>query len=361
MTGGEVFVPKIPSTRVTDIADVLAPGAERRIIGIRPGEKLHEVMVTEDESRHAHDIGFAYVIAPEIATWTVGPSFAGGDALLARLPLRERHQRPLAHAGGAPGDARRRRPPAMVSAVIVQARATSTRLPGKVLADLAGAPLLTRVLERLRLVRGADVVVRRDHRQRDGRPGRRARRARTAPRCSAAASTTCSSRYVGAARALGADLVCRVTSDCPLIDAPAVDDVIDGLATRRATHDYASNRLVRRLPRGLDAEAIWTDVLLRMDRMATSRAGARARHLALLSRAPRPLRAARRGAGGRGRERPALDRRHARRPGDGAPPLRTTSALAGCAGAARTRELLAHVRHHPEIAAMNAHVEQKDA
>lgn len=78
MTGGEVFVPKIPSTRVTDLADVLAPGAERRIIGIRPGEKLHEVMLTEDESRHAHDIGFAYVIAPEIATWTVGPSFAGG-------------------------------------------------------------------------------------------------------------------------------------------------------------------------------------------------------------------------------------------------------------------------------------------
>jgi len=78
MTGGEVFVPKIPSTTVLDIADVLAPGAERRIIGIRPGEKLHEVMLTEDESRHAHDIGFAYVIAPEIATWTVGPSFAGG-------------------------------------------------------------------------------------------------------------------------------------------------------------------------------------------------------------------------------------------------------------------------------------------
>src|SRR3954451_5926874 len=52
MGGGEVFVPKIPSMRVTDIADALAPDAERRIIGIRPGEKLHEVLVTEDESRH---------------------------------------------------------------------------------------------------------------------------------------------------------------------------------------------------------------------------------------------------------------------------------------------------------------------
>jgi UDP-N-acetylglucosamine 4,6-dehydratase len=73
MTGGEVFVPKIPSTRVTDIADVLAPDAERRIIGIRPGEKLHEVMVTEDESRHAYDAGFAYVIAPEVSSWDFEP------------------------------------------------------------------------------------------------------------------------------------------------------------------------------------------------------------------------------------------------------------------------------------------------
>jgi UDP-N-acetylglucosamine 4,6-dehydratase len=73
MTGGEVFVPKIPSTRVTDIADVLAPGAERRIIGIRPGEKLHEVMLTEDESRHAYDAGFAYVIAPEVSSWDFTP------------------------------------------------------------------------------------------------------------------------------------------------------------------------------------------------------------------------------------------------------------------------------------------------
>jgi UDP-N-acetylglucosamine 4,6-dehydratase len=70
MRGGEVFVPKIPSTRVTDIAAVVAPQAERRIIGIRPGEKLHEVLVTEDESRHAYDAGFAYVIAPDFAPWT---------------------------------------------------------------------------------------------------------------------------------------------------------------------------------------------------------------------------------------------------------------------------------------------------
>jgi UDP-N-acetylglucosamine 4,6-dehydratase len=67
--GGEVFVPKIPSMRVTDIADAIAPDAERRVIGIRPGEKLHEVLVTEDESRHSFDAGDRYVILPEYASW----------------------------------------------------------------------------------------------------------------------------------------------------------------------------------------------------------------------------------------------------------------------------------------------------
>jgi UDP-N-acetylglucosamine 4,6-dehydratase/5-epimerase len=67
--GGEVFVPKIPSMRVTDIAEAIAPDAERRLIGIRPGEKLHELLVTEDESRHSFDAGDRYVILPEYASW----------------------------------------------------------------------------------------------------------------------------------------------------------------------------------------------------------------------------------------------------------------------------------------------------
>jgi UDP-N-acetylglucosamine 4,6-dehydratase len=67
--GGETFVPKIPSMRVTDIADALAPDAERRVVGIRPGEKLHEVMVTEDEARHAFDLGDRFVILPQHASW----------------------------------------------------------------------------------------------------------------------------------------------------------------------------------------------------------------------------------------------------------------------------------------------------
>jgi UDP-N-acetylglucosamine 4,6-dehydratase/5-epimerase len=62
--GGETFVPKIPSMRILDVADALAPDAERVITGIRPGEKLHEVLLTEDEARHSFDIGDRFVILP---------------------------------------------------------------------------------------------------------------------------------------------------------------------------------------------------------------------------------------------------------------------------------------------------------
>ncbi len=71
MGGGEIFVPKIPSMRVLDIAKALAPEAEQRVIGIRAGEKLHEVLVTEDESRHALEAEDHYVILPEYASWQV--------------------------------------------------------------------------------------------------------------------------------------------------------------------------------------------------------------------------------------------------------------------------------------------------
>lgn len=69
MNAGEIFVPKIPSMRVTDIAAAIAPDAERRIIGVRPGEKLHEVLLTENEARHSIDTDFGYVIEPEYASW----------------------------------------------------------------------------------------------------------------------------------------------------------------------------------------------------------------------------------------------------------------------------------------------------
>lgn len=62
MAGGEVFVPKLPSMRLVDIAEVIAPDAERKLIGVRPGEKLHEELLTAEESRHAVEMDDAYVI-----------------------------------------------------------------------------------------------------------------------------------------------------------------------------------------------------------------------------------------------------------------------------------------------------------
>jgi UDP-N-acetylglucosamine 4,6-dehydratase len=69
MGGGEVFVPKIPSMRITDLAEALAPGADHRVVGIRPGEKLHETLITEDESGHTVETDWGFVILPEHASW----------------------------------------------------------------------------------------------------------------------------------------------------------------------------------------------------------------------------------------------------------------------------------------------------
>jgi len=69
MQGGEIFVPKIPSMKVTDLADAIAPGLERKIIGIRPGEKINETLVTEDEARHTQVFDTYYVIEPEFPFW----------------------------------------------------------------------------------------------------------------------------------------------------------------------------------------------------------------------------------------------------------------------------------------------------
>jgi UDP-N-acetylglucosamine 4,6-dehydratase len=69
MRGGEIFVPKIPSMRVIDLAHCMAPHLEQRFVGIRPGEKLHEVMITEDDSRHTLELADRYVIEPIFSWW----------------------------------------------------------------------------------------------------------------------------------------------------------------------------------------------------------------------------------------------------------------------------------------------------
>jgi UDP-N-acetylglucosamine 4,6-dehydratase/5-epimerase len=67
--GGEIFVPKIPSMKIVDLAKALAPQLPHKIVGVRPGEKLHEVMVTEDDSRSTIELDDRYVIEPTFHWW----------------------------------------------------------------------------------------------------------------------------------------------------------------------------------------------------------------------------------------------------------------------------------------------------
>ena len=67
--GGELFVPKIPSYRITDIAQAIGPDCEHPVIGIRPGEKIHEEMITSSDSFTTYDLGKYYVILPQVPKW----------------------------------------------------------------------------------------------------------------------------------------------------------------------------------------------------------------------------------------------------------------------------------------------------
>ncbi|HWI47284.1 MAG TPA: UDP-N-acetylglucosamine 4,6-dehydratase (inverting), partial [Rummeliibacillus sp.] len=70
MHGGELFVPKIPSMNIMDLAKAIGPDCEVKIVGIRPGEKLHEAMITEDDARHTIEFDDYYVIQPEFNWWS---------------------------------------------------------------------------------------------------------------------------------------------------------------------------------------------------------------------------------------------------------------------------------------------------
>lgn len=69
MYGGEVFVPKIPSTKIIDLAKVIAPQAEIEVIGIRPGEKLHEVLINTDEARATVELDDMFIVQPSGSLW----------------------------------------------------------------------------------------------------------------------------------------------------------------------------------------------------------------------------------------------------------------------------------------------------
>jgi UDP-N-acetylglucosamine 4,6-dehydratase len=67
--GGEIFVPKIPSYRIMDVAKAIGPDCEHKIVGIRPGEKVHEEMITASDSFSTYDLGKYYAILPQVTVW----------------------------------------------------------------------------------------------------------------------------------------------------------------------------------------------------------------------------------------------------------------------------------------------------
>jgi len=80
--GGELYVPKIPSYRITDIAKAIGPNCEQKIIGIRPGEKIHEEMITVSDSFTTYDLGTYYVILPQVPHWSLDDYIKAHNAVL---------------------------------------------------------------------------------------------------------------------------------------------------------------------------------------------------------------------------------------------------------------------------------------
>jgi len=81
MHGGETFIPKIPSMRITDLAKAIAPDCKIEYTGIRPGEKIHECLLTEDEARHSLEFDNFFVIEPEYYWWSTKDSLKTGKRL----------------------------------------------------------------------------------------------------------------------------------------------------------------------------------------------------------------------------------------------------------------------------------------
>ena len=157
--------------------------------------------------------------------------------------------------------------PQMTAAVIIQARMNSKRFPGKVLADLCGKPVLWHVLTRCLMIEGADMVVLAVPDEKESEP-----------LADLAKSLGVSvfrgpepdvlKRYLGAARLFDADIIMRITADCPLIDPVICGEVL--AAVKRPHIDYASNLLPRTFERGLDCEAFTRRVLEQAAHMAMS-------------------------------------------------------------------------------------------
>lgn len=157
----------------------------------------------------------------------------------------------------------------MKALIIVQARMTSTRLPGKVLLPLAGEPMLARLIERLRRVRRANGIVVATTTNATDDPIV-ALCAQLGVPCHRGSEQDVLSRYADAARLYGADVVVRITADCPLIDPALIDQLIE--TYEEGDSDYVSNMLPPTWPYGMAVEVFSAAALAQAHAEATQAA-----------------------------------------------------------------------------------------
>lgn len=233
---------------------------------------------------------------------------------------------------------------------IIQARMTSTRLPGKILMDLDGEPMLKRQLDRLKRCRTADeIVVASTTNAADEAVA--ALCAKEGVSIFRGSETDVLSRYLGAARASKADLVVRVTADCPLICPEVCDKVVESIGDC----DYASNTLRRTYPRGLDTEAF---TFAALEKAAAEAASAAAReHVTWYMHTE--ARDAFRARSVTDYEDHSALRWTVDLPEDLEAVRRLWAGLRLSANPLGYRDILAYALAHPEIAALNAAIEQK--
>jgi spore coat polysaccharide biosynthesis protein SpsF len=241
----------------------------------------------------------------------------------------------------------------MKRVAIVQARMTSSRLPGKILADLCGRPMLAQQLRRMkRMEEIDDIVIATTVNAADDSVVDLARCEEV--RWFRGDEHNVLSRYCNAAREAHADLVLRITADCPLLDPGESDRVSRALTDEPTLWDYASNVMERTYPRGLDTEALFIDVLTRVERMASSPSALE--HVTwLVNHEPRLF--------ARKSVVHAENNAHLRWTVDTPEDLAAVRSIYGALGLGEAycpySQVLAHVKRHAELSAINAHVEQK--
>ena len=148
-----------------------------------------------------------------------------------------------------------------VTGAIIEARMSSTRLPGKILLPILGKPMLGRLIERLMRADSLDtIVIATTTNPADDRV--KAFAGEAGVRCFRGSEEDVLGRVLGAAQAFSIDVIVEVTGDCPLIDPSVVDRVVE--AFRSGSWDYAGNVLRRTYPRGLDTQVFSTELLERV-------------------------------------------------------------------------------------------------